>query len=245
MFALGIFAACSPSGSGGTTGAPATVAGQWMVWITFNSQEVGPFATCFTQTGSTISGVGLSGTVTGNSFTVTNDDLGGLAVQFRGTMSGSQGAGTVTITGNPASGTFRMQPFTPTGDLVLTGSVSGVSTEVNTTAASGRREFSDMLLTQLTDVEAAFDDGLVRAHLTFSAGGLAVGAHSVGSGGITTTLSFETTGAAADQTATGGSLTLTRYDTNGMAGTYSLTFSGGGSASGSFDVAWDLNAFVP
>jgi hypothetical protein len=39
-------------------------------------------------------------------------------------------------------------------------------------------------------------------------------------------------------------VTVTRYDTAGMAGTFTLQFAGG-SVTGSFDVDWDVEAYLP
>ena len=48
-----------------------------------------------------------------------------------------------------------------------------------------------------------------------------------------------------DETAVAGTFNVTAYDGSGMVGTYTLQFPGAGSVSGSFDVDWDLNAYVP
>jgi hypothetical protein len=242
-FALAIVGGCS-SGSGGTTTAGA-LDGQWMVWMTVQGQEIGPFASAFSQSGATVSGVGLSGTINGNDFTVTNSDVGGLQVVFTGTLTGTTASGTLSITGSSVAGTFRMQAFQPTGDLSMSGTVGGLATAVNATAACGRREYTDPELTQLTGVELSFDDAIVRVHVDIDAAGLSVGALPVGGGGLAVTLSYDTGAAQVEATANGGTFTVTSYDGNGMAGTYTLQFPGGGSVSGSFDVAWDMNAFVP
>jgi hypothetical protein len=240
--AAALAGACSSGGGG--TGVPGSLAGEWKVWLTLNGQEIGPYATCFDQSGVTLDGVGISGTVIGNNFTVTNDDLAGLEVVFTGTVAGSFAAGALTISGTSIVGTFRMEAFAPVGSLAMTGTVNGTSAAAQGTTASGRREYTDQGQTQLDNVEVCLDDGIVRVHLTFDATGLGLGTLAVGGGGVTANLSHETDGAVIDETATGGSVTITRYDGSGMAGTYTLQFAGG-SVSGSFDVAWDLEAFEP
>ncbi|MEZ5963736.1 MAG: hypothetical protein R3F56_07815 [Planctomycetota bacterium] len=241
---LSMLPACS-GGGGGSGGPPAVLAGQWMVWLTVNSEEIGPFATCLTQSGASIGGVGMTGSVSGNTFTLTNDDLGGLTVQFQGASTGNQASGTFAVQGSSLIGAFRMQTFAPAGALTMSGTVNGVSPAVSTTIASGRREYSDMAHTMLEDLEVACDDGLVRTHLTFGATGFTTGTLAVGGGGITATVSYETGGSVFDLTANGGSVTVTRDDASGMAGSYTLNFVGGGSLSGSFDVAWDMDAYQP
>jgi hypothetical protein len=164
---------------------------------------------------------------------------------FTGTLTGTTASGTLSITGSSLTGTFRMQAFTPTGDLSMTGSVGGVATTLNATTACGRREYSDTGLTQLTGVELCSDDAVVRVHVDIGAAGLGVGALPVGGGGLDVELSYDTGVAQVELSASGGTFTVTSYDANGMMGTYTLNFPGGGSVSGSFDVAWDMNAFIP
>ena len=50
--------------------------------------------------------------------------------------------------------------------------------------------------------------------------------------------------ARAELDADSGTVTVTAFDDNGFTGSFSLTFPGGGTLTGTFDVVWDIEAYA-
>jgi hypothetical protein len=117
---------------------------------------------------------------------------------------------------------------------------------VNLTAniAAGAREYDDPGRTNLTEIEVSFGNGAVFLELEFQPSGLSVGAKTVGTD-ITVGVELADDAESRSVAATGGTVTVTRYDGTGFAGSYALTLAGGGTLTGSFDVGWDFDSFEP
>jgi hypothetical protein len=191
-----------------------------------------------------LDGANLGGTINGSTFTVVYPGFLGYDLVLNGTTNGNGATGTVTVTGLPISGTFRMVPLSPDGDMSVTGMVSGNPADFSGTTAVGAREYDDPGKTNLQEVEVSFGDGSIFFELTFAAAGLSVGTLNVGSG-VQVEIGYVTDSAQVDVTASGGTVTVTRYDGTGIAGTFSISLPGGDTLNGSFDVDWDIEAYEP
>lgn len=234
-------------GGGNGTSAPAfNATGYWQTTLTDPSSgdETGPYGSYLMQSGSLVDGVAVTGSVAGNLLDM-DVLLPGLpsVLEFTGTLSGQQVTGFYTLFGFPLSAAFRMQPFTPTGLVTANGTVGGLAVNVNTTTAFGERKYSDEALTMLTGVDVVHDDGTIRFEIEFDPTSLAVGVldasvESVGVYAGDDNDEFSTV-------ATSGSVTITQYDAGGFVATFNLTLPSAQSITGSFDVAYDLEAYAP
>lgn len=239
---VGLLGACSSGGgSGGAT--PTSLAGHWKVWLGIGGQEIGPFPVCLTQSGALIDGANLTGTMNGNSFTVTSSAFLGFGLELNGTLAGAGAQGTFSLTGVPLSGTFRMEPYTPDGTLTLNGTIESIPVTIDATTATGVREYSDPQFQNLAEIELSFGDGDVFLELSFGPS-LGVGTFPIG-GGVGCEIGYVSDLAQHDVSAIGGSVTITRYDNDGMAGSFTIMMSGGNELTGTFDVDWDFDSFEP
>jgi hypothetical protein len=236
-----VLAGCGGGGGGGGYG---TLDGNWQFWLNVTGDEIGPYPVYLIQNGGAIDGANLSGTISGGSFQVTYPGFLGLNLTLSGVVTGNTASGILAITGLPITGTFRMQSMQPDGSMVASGTVAGSAANFNATTAVGGREYSDINKTQLTEVEVSYGDGTIFLELAFSAAGLGVGTLVVGTD-IQVEVGYVTDLAQWDVTATGGTLTITRYDGMGIAGTYSIQTPGGSTVTGSFDVDWNYEAYEP
>ena len=236
--------ACSGGGGGGGGGAPVDLTGSWLVYVDVTGEEIGPFSVYLNQSGAVLDGVSITGTVSGNTFTATSQDFLGLGLNLSGTVNGTTAQGTLSIANTPITGAFRMTAFAPDGALVASGSVQSQSLNVNANIAAGGREYDDPARTNLTEIEVSFGNGDLYVELQFLPAGLGVGTKTVGSD-ITVSVEVADDMQSIEADASSGTVTISRYDGNGFAGTYSLTLAGGGTLTGSFDVGWDFESFEP
>jgi hypothetical protein len=227
-------------------GAPADLTGYWQLYLTPTGSpvETGPSPVFLSQNGATVDGAAITGTVSGNSFTMSSNATV-FTISLTGTVSGGVATGSVTISGTiNATGTFRLVPMTPTGTMTATGTIQGQAVNMTTTAAIGSRDYTDPGLTLLNEVDIAMAYGNEHLEIDFSAAGMAMGSLSV-PGTITASVLYRTDTATVELAASSGTVTVTRYDGNGCAGSFTLTLPGGGSLTGSFDVSWDISAYDP
>ncbi|MCC6670028.1 MAG: hypothetical protein IT458_03140 [Planctomycetes bacterium] len=233
-------------GGGGSGGTPANLAGYWQLYLTptGSTVETGPSPVFLSQNGATVDGAAITGTVSGNSFTMTSNAIV-FTTSFTGTVSGGIASGTMSISGIiNATGTFRLVPMTPTGTMSATGTVQGQSVNMTTTAAIGSRDYTDPGLTMLDEVEIAMAYGSEHLEIDFSAAGMAVGALGV-PGTVTATVLYRNDTTTTELAASSGTVTVTRYDGSGCAGSFTLNLPGGGTLTGSFDVSWNIAAYDP
>lgn len=238
-------AACSGgSSSGGGGGGTGDLNGNWQFFMNVTGDEIGPYPIFLMQNGTVIDGANIQGTINGDSFQVTYPGFLGYDLVLSGTTGTGNPTGTVSVTGLPFTGTFRMVPFSPNGSMTVSGTVMGQPANISGTTAVGAREYDDLAKTNLTQVEVSFGDGSIFLELAFTPTGLGVGTFNVGTQ-VQVEVGYVTDAAQNDVSATGGTITVSRYDGTGMAGTFSITMLGGDSITGSFDVAWDVDAYEP
>jgi hypothetical protein len=237
--------ACS-GGGGGAAPAAFDFTGYWQLFLTpsGSANEVGPLPAYFTQTGSTFGGVDVSGTMSASSFTITASG-GDFTITLAGTAtSADEGAGNATFSGAvTGSGTFRLQRYHPAGTMDASGSLDGHGISSTSTTATGMRKYSDVAHTTLTSVTVVLTDANVDLEIQLDASGLAVGALAV-PGTINASIVFRIDGAVVEATPSSGTVTVTRYDGAGIAGSYSLVTSLG-TITGSFDVSFDIASYEP
>lgn len=229
---------------GGSSGPPADLAGHWLLWVDLTGEEIGPFPLFVSQNGTALDGAAMTGTVSGNSFTLNEMEQGFVVATLSGTVTGNTAQGTMTIPDFSLSGPFRMQPFQPAGSLVVMGEINGEPTNVDTMVAVGAREYSDRALTVLQEVEVTFADANLSLELEFVASGLRTGTLNVGSG-VFVDVDYTSDTASFTHVGTGGTMTVTQYDDAGFTAAFSITLDSGDVIVGSFDVVWDIEAYEP
>jgi hypothetical protein len=235
------------SGGGGPAAPTIDVTGYWQLFLTPDGSpdESGPSPLYLSQSGATVDGAAVTGTVSGNHFSISSVVSGLFTVRCDGTLIGNTATGTLEVSGAiTATGTFRMVRFTPAGTMTATGTLSGVAVSMNTSAAIGSRSYSDVGLTVLEHVAITAAYGSQQLDIDISAAGLAAGTLAV-PGTITASVSYRDDSNVLDLDADGGTVTVTTYDNNGFTGSFSLTLPGGGTLTGTFDVVWDIEAYEP
>jgi len=237
---------CGCSGGGGPAAPSVDLTGYWMLYMTpAGGTETGPAAVYLSQAGATVDGASITGSVSGNSFALSTTVSGLFTIQLLGSLSGNTGIGTMSITGViTGSGTFRMVGFTPNGTMTADGTLQSVAVAMDTTAAIGARVYTDPGLTALDRVEITAAYGSQDLEIAISAAGLTTGALAV-PGTVTVTATYRDDANEIELDADGGTITVTTYDGSGFAGSFSLTFPGGGSLTGTFDVSWDMSTYDP
>lgn len=244
MLALALAAACS-GGGGGMAPAAVDVTGYWQLYLTpAGGAESGPGCVYLAQTGNSVDGAEISGSVSGITVSLTAAAQA-FTIVINGTAVGDSISGTLSISGLiTGTGTFRMQRFAPTGTMSVAGTIGSSAVALDIATAVGARSYSDAARTVLEQVMITAAIGDEHCEIDFTPAGLAIGAFGV-PGTVVATVTYRNDSVELDLTAGSGTLTVTRYDGSGFAGSYTLTLSGGGSISGSFDVAWDIAAYDP
>lgn len=248
FWALGasaLLAACG--GGGGGSAQPAyDLTGYWQLFLTptGTTSEIGPLPVYFSQNGAAFDGVAITGSMSGNSFSLQADG-GAFVLALTGTASNADNAsGGVTFSGAiTGSGTFQLTRFDPSGTMSANGSLDGTAIASSSTAAIGVRTYADAALTTLTEVTVALVDNDLDFELTFPPGSLAVATLAVPSP-LAVDVLLRVDGHIVDATASGGSVDITRYDGSGIAGTYTVVTSVG-TITGAFDVAFDIAEYSP
>ncbi len=210
------------------------------------SPEVGPTPYYFDQNGAVLNGLGGSGTVSGMNVSFTSSDPNFL-LQMVGTANAPTNptvTGTFTISGGfTASGNLRLEPLMPTGMLTANGALSGNTIAVNSSVAIGQRLYDDTALTMLNGIGVTHTEADMEFDLEFTnPAALMVGTLSVPA--LPVTVSLTENIVLTEANATGGNVTVTKYDGTGFTATYSLMI-GSEMVTGSFDVVWDINAYDP
>ena len=232
---------------GGSDAAPPTedLTGFWQLFLTpaGSTTETGPSAVYLSQTGAIITGAGTVGTMSGASFSMTVDS-GGLVASFQGLATASSATGTVTLSGPfQATGTFRLARFAPTGTFEVSGTIDGVMVDLTTTAGYGSLDYADFALTLLDEVEIGAADAHQQIEIDFSPNGLNVGTLGVPSD-ITAVVLYRS-GSSVTESTSSGTVTITHYDANGIAGSFTLTLDSGDTIGGTFDVSFDIQSYDP
>lgn len=245
LFALAclLLAACG-GGGGGTLPAAVDLTGYWQLYLTpAGFQEIGPSCVYLSQTGSLVDGAAINGTVSGN-VVVLSSTATSIQTAFAGTATSTAVNGTFAITGAvTVNGSFRLVKFTPTGTVAISGTVGSTAVDLDLATGVGSRDFSDQAKTVLEEVELVAAIGSEHLELDFTPAGLTVGVLAVpGDVAATVTYRNDATDVELDGS---GTLTLTRYDGSGFAGSFTLTLTGGGTLTGSFDVSWDIASYEP
>lgn len=238
---------CGCSG-GSDPAAPPTVdmTGHWMLYLTpTGGVETGPSATYIAQNGASINGPAMTGSVSANNVSIVSDP-GIFVITFNGTANATQATGSMTISGIiNATGTFRLERFTPAGTMDMTGSIQGVPINViNATTVAGSRDYLDQALTQLDCVEFALNDENVQIEVAIDVTGLVVGALNV-PGDVTISVLYRDDVNTIEEAVTSGTLTVNTYDGTSFEGTFSFTMTGGNTLTGAFDVTWDIDSYDP
>jgi hypothetical protein len=217
----------------------------WKLFLTpSGGVEIGPSAVKLTQNGTQVDGAGIAGTVTGTSFAITSV-AATFTTAFLGTIQNGSVTGTFAITGSiNAAGTFRLERFTPTGTFTANGTLQTVPVAISETTAAGVRDFSDPALTALVDIDTVVMPHDMHFAVTFGASGLTVGTLGV-PGTVTAEVLCRDDTQEIEVSALGGTVTVTQYDANGFAGSYSLMLPGGDTLTGTFDVVYDIDAYSP
>lgn len=238
---------CSYTGE--PEGVPADVSGFWRVWVTEDVEdatEVGPVAVHFTQDAGALDGLDAMGTVSGNRL-VWHPGLRDLATTetYLGTVDGELATGTFTVEGlAPASGTWRAERFVPVGTISADGAVAGLPVALAGAPAFGRRLYGDALRTTLAEVAVVYLDAGRGLELRFEPAGLAVGTLE-----IPAVAAVEVSLATDDEEhalpGVAGTLEVTKYDGTGFTATFTIDLGGGETVTGSFDVAFDVDAYLP
>jgi fibronectin-binding autotransporter adhesin len=236
---------CGCSGGGGSA-ANVDLTGYWMLYLTpAGGTETGPAPVYLSQTGATVDGASITGSVSGSNFALSTTVSGLFTIQLLGSLSGHTGNGTMTITGViTGSGTFRIVGFTPTGTMTADGTLQSVAVAMDTAAAIGARVYTDPGLTALDRVDITAAYGSQDLEIAISAASLTTGALAV-PGTVTATATFRDDANQIELDADGGTITVTTYDDTGFAGSFALTFPGGGTLTGTFDVSWDMSTYAP
>lgn len=237
--------ACGGSGGGGGPAAY-DLTGYWQLFLTptGGSTEVGPMAVYLAQTGSTFGGVDVSGSMSGATFSITASG-GDFMISLVGSAANAdEASGAVTFSGAVSgNGTFRLARYQPAGTMDASGSLDGNTVAATSANATGVRSYSDAALTTLTSVSVVLADANIDLEIQLEPSGLAVGALTVPTT-IGVSILLRVDGAVVDATVSSGTVTVTRYDANGIAGSYSLTTSVG-TITGSFDVSFDIEEYDP
>jgi hypothetical protein len=246
LAAAAVLFSSSCGGGGGAAAPTIDLTGYWKLYMTpAGGTESGPAPLFLSQTGAAVDGAAITGTVSGNTFSLTSTVVGLFTLVVDGALVGNTATGTMTISGGiNATGTFRLVGFVPTGTMTATGTINGASVAMSTTAAIGVRDYTDPGLTALSVVEIAAAYGSEHLAIDFSPAGLVAGALAVPST-ITATVTYRNDTVVYEQDATSGTVTVTSYDGNGLVGTFTLTLPGGDTLSGSFDVSWDIASYTP
>jgi hypothetical protein len=243
----GVLFLCGCSYSGAASVPPVDVAGLWKFWTTPEGEaEVGPTVIHFAQDGSVLDSVDTTGLVEGNRLTW-HPHVSDLTTSrtYLGTAVADLADGTFTVTGlSPSAGTWRAQRFVPAGTISVDGGVGGIAVAADGAAAFGARRYSDALLTTLAEVTVVLLDADRRLELRFGPVGLAVGTLDVPAV-ATVTVSLETDEEERLLAAVTGTLEVSKYDGTGFAATFTLDLGGGEIVTGSFDVPFDVSAYIP
>jgi hypothetical protein len=245
--AAGLVVAAGLSACGGGGGGPAAPAidltGYWKLYLTpTGGSEVGPAPVFLSQSGAAVDGAAITGTVIGNHISLTTNPEA-FVITLDGTApTPDQVSGNLTISGLfSATGTFRMERMHPTGTMMATGMMQGLTVEMAGTTAVGALEYLDPELTTLDQVEIVLAYGDEHLEIDFTPAGLTAGLLSVpGMVGVTAVYRNDSTDVEIE--ATGGTVTITTYDSNGMAGSFNLSLPGGETLTGTFDVSWDIRS---
>lgn len=241
-----MLAACG-GGGGGSAPPSQDLTGYWLLYLTPNGapNETGPSAVYLSQTGATISGAGTTGSMSGDSFTMVSSG-GSFVAQFNGTASATSASGSATFTGGlSGTGTFRLERFAPTGTVTVTGTIDTETVDITSTTAIGSRDYTDLLLSNLDEVEICAADATQQIEIDFSPPfSLAVGALSVPTT-VDAVVLFRRGTSVIETNTSSGTLTVTQYDSDGFAGSFSLTLAAGGTITGTFDVAFDIASYDP
>lgn len=238
-------ASCGGGGGGGTTTPAFDLTGYWQLFATpTGAPEVGPIASYFMLTGNTLDGVALTGTASGSSVAFQADG-GAFQLTATGTATSANSVnGALTLSGGlSGNGTFRLERFVPTGMLSASGTLDGNAVALTSTTAIGARNFSDQALTNQTAVALIATDAVTDFEIELSPMGLVVGTLSV-PGDITADVLLRTDTAIVDATVSSGTVVVSSYDMNGIAGMYTLTTSVG-TVTGMFMVDFDFDRYDP
>lgn len=226
--------------------------GFWRIWTTeAGASEVGPAALLFTVSGSAISGADLTGTVTGNAFEFRASVLESGTTTATGTLSTAiTGGGTYIVeksSGSTVKGTFRMIKFVPTGEFSITGSVLGTSITHTSKMAVGSRKYTDAGRTQLSEVEILTASAGLDFEMDIDSTNFTLGALVAGTGPKEVIVALELSNGTFSirPTAIGGSINVTKYDATGLTAIFNLRLNTGDTVTGSLNVRFDIEAFVP
>ncbi|HEX5050390.1 MAG TPA: hypothetical protein VFZ65_01330 [Planctomycetota bacterium] len=242
---VGCFLAACGGGGGGTAAPAYDLTGYWQLFLTpAGAPEVGPLPVYLGQTGSAIDGVALTGSMSGASFSV-QADAGAFTIGLAGTASSADSAaGTVTLAGAiVGTGTFHLERYQPMGTMSVSGTLDGTTLDLMSSNATCMRSFSDTGLTTLRAVTVILGTAAFDIQIELAPAGLAIGTLSV-PGTVTAQVLCRSDTAIVSEDVTSGTLTITRYNINGIMGSYSLT-TAVGTITGSFDVMADLASYDP
>ncbi len=237
---LGTLASCS-SDSDAT---PATLQGHWKTFLQpSGNPETGPYPTYFEQIGTVLNGIGGTGVVNGNTM-VYDTVIAGLDTTFVGTYGTTNITGTFSAADGLVTGIFRMEPYTPAGSFTANGTINSEVIAVSATDAIGQRMYGDVALTQLDAVFVMHMAADTEFDLTFNnPAALTTGTLSI-PGTISVDVALMDDLVSNQVTGTGGTVTVTKYDSTGFAATFTIDM-GGESVTGSFDVSWDVDTYQP
>jgi len=140
---------------------------------------------------------------------------------------------------------FRFERvLTAGGQLALSGVCSGVTVDVNTAQAFG---FKEGTAVQALDVWVTYlsVDSYVGLNIDAPLAISGPGTYNATDLQVSIDYASGTTSLLAEEPATSGTVTITRDDATGLAGTVDLYFAGGGNVTGSFDVSYDVVNELP
>lgn len=245
---LGALALAACGGGGGGSAPPSEdMTGYWLVYLAPSGapDEVGPTPIYLSQTDAAIVGAGTVGSMSGNAFSLVANG-GTFNVRFDGTATATTASGSVTFTGAiSGSGSFRLERFTPTGSVTVNGTIGTEAVDITTTTGIGSRDYTDVMLTNLEEVEVCAADATQQFEINFSPPSALAGTSLSVPSAISANVVFRRGAAIVDTDASAGTLTVTSYGPNGFAGSFSLTLAAGGTITGSFDVSFDIACYDP
>jgi hypothetical protein len=221
---------------------PIDLTGYWdLSWMPEVGPAIEPILFYIEQTGSTLNcSQGFTGSIEDSSVILDawlemEEEYGYILLE--GTVSDGEISGTVT--GDFGDGTFRMVESTmPFGRLDLEGTVDGVPVSVHTDYALGHGGETETSYIHTFSI----DMGSFIGYLWLRSDKASVGTYFVSENDPQEPDQIEVSlwDGYSDHMATGGEVVIDQYDAAGMVGSFDLSFSGGSSISGTFDLNFGM-----
>ena len=237
--------ACTAADDADTAFLTTNLPGYWKVWLGSGSVEIGPLPILLPVQGKVILGAGIAGTIEKGGFRIAVVSPDGGTIAATGDLSDeTHGSGTLVTTdtaGNQTDGVFRMEKFTPTGTMELSGSISGNDlAHKSTTAVGALYSGPGTTVADTVTVYSISDNRLVE--LRFSTANMPEkGEVGIGTsaGRVLAVVNFATLDGYGVGTASAGTLKNVIFDSAGFAADYQIVV-GASLLTGRFSVGYDI-----